>query len=207
MQQAQIEGISPRTYHPVTTIPGEDPFPVPDLVCRRFDQGNKDLVWLSDITYLAYGNHWAYLCTVRDGHTRRTLGRAIDDNMRSTLVESALRQAAALRGILPNKAVFHADHGSQYTSKQVADLAADLPILRSMGHTGICWDNAPSESFWSTFKHEFYYRHVFTSLEQLRRESYVWIDSWYNARRRHSALGYLSPLEYERRLIQQAPTN
>jgi transposase InsO family protein len=123
------------------------------------------------------------------------------------LVEGALRQAVALRGDLPHKVIFHADRGSQYTSKQVAALAVDLPILRSMGRTGVCWDNAQAESFWSTFKNEFYYRHAFTSLDQLRRASFVWIDSWFNARRRHSALGYLSPLEYERRLTQQASTN
>ena len=76
-----------------------------------------------------------------------------------------------------------------------------------MGRTGVCWDNAAAESFWSTYKNEYYYRHVFTSLDHLRRATYIWIDSWYNARRRHSALGYISPLEYEQRLEQQVQTN
>jgi transposase InsO family protein len=127
--------------------------------------------------------------------------------MRSDLIEAALRQAVALRGSLPNKVVFHSDRGSNYTSAQIAGLAKELPILRSMGRTGVCWDNAAAESFWSTFKNEYYFRHVFTTLDELRRATYVWIDSWYNARRRHSALGYLSPLEYEQRLEQQAQTN
>jgi len=201
------QGISPRSWHPVTTTRGDDPEPAPDLVGRQFDQGGKDKVWCSDITYLAYGSHWAYLCAVRDGNTRRVLGRKVDNNMRADLVEETLRQAITLRGTLPDKVVFHADRGSQYTSKQIADLASDLPILRSMGRTGVCWDNAQAESFWSTFKAEYYYRHVFTTLEELQRGTYVWIDSWYNARRRHSALGYLSPLEYERRLEEQTLTN
>jgi len=207
MRLCGIQGISPRRWHPATTSPGEDADPAPDLVHRQFDQGAKDAVWVSDITYLAAGDKWAYLCAVRDAHTRRVLGRIVDDHMRADLVEAALRQAVTLRGTLPDKAVFHADRGCQYTSRQLADLAGELPVLRSMGRTGMCWDNAQAESFWSTFKHEYYYRHVFTSLDQLRRGTYTWIDSWYNARRRHSALGYLPPLEYERRLEQQAQTN
>ena len=207
MRLARIHGISPRTWHPVTTVRGDDPAPAPDLLHRRFDQGGPDVVWVSDITYLAYGNHWAYLCVVKDAHTRRVLGRSVDDNMRAGLVESAMRQAVALRGELPNKVVFHADRGCQFTSEQIARLAMELPILRSMGRTGVCWDNAMAESFWSTFKNEYYYRHVFTTLDQLRRATYVWIDSWYNAKRRHSAIGYLSPLGYERRLEEQAQMN
>ena len=207
MRQAGIQGISPRSWHPATTVHGDDPMPAPDLVGRRFDAGGRDMVWFSDITYLAYGSHWAYLCAVRDGHTRRVLGRVVDNNMRADLVEAALRQAVALRGDLPERIVFHADRGSQYTSKQIAEVAAGLSILRSMGRTGVCWDNAQAESFWSTYKNEYYYRHVFTTLDQLRRATYVWIDSWYNARRRHSAIGYRSPLEYEQSLLTQAETN
>lgn len=204
MRQAGIQGISPRTWHPVTTVPGENLFPITDHVNRRFDMGAPDVAWFSDITYLACGHKWAYLCCVRDGHTRRVLGRVVSSTMTADLVEATLRQAVALRGQLPGRVIFHADRGSQFTSKQVADLARDVDVLRSMGRTGVCWDNAQAESFWSTFKNEYYYRHVFTTLDQLRRATYVWIDSWYNAKRRHSAIGYLSPLEYERQLINTA---
>jgi transposase InsO family protein len=202
MRLAGVEGISPRTWHPPTTVPDPNAPKVPDLVKRRFDQGGKDLVWLSDITYLWAGSSWVYLCAVRDGHTRRVLGRLVADHMRADLVEDTLRQAVALRGKLPEKVIFHADKGCQYTSQQVAEAAVEFDLLRSMGRTGVCWDNAQAESFWSTFKNEYYHRHAFTGLDQIRRAAYVWIDSWYNAKRRHSALGYLSPLEYERRLFQ-----
>lgn len=204
MRQAGIAGISPRTWHPPTTVHGPDPEPVPDLVKRAFDMGRRDAAWFSDITYLSTGEGWAYLCVVRDGHTRRVLGRTIADHMRADLVDDALRQAVALRGELPAKVIFHADRDTQYTSQQLADAAGELDILRSMGRTGVCWDNAAAESFWSVFKNEYYHRHVFTTINEARRCSYAWIDGWYNARRRHSKIGYISPLKYEQRLAEQA---
>jgi transposase InsO family protein len=202
MRQAGIQGISPRSWHPITTIHGSVSVSVPDLVNRHFDQGRQDAVWLSDITYLACGNQWAYLCCVRDGATRRVLGRIVADHMRADIVEAALRQAVTLRGTLPSKVIFHADRGSQYTSQQIANLSEQLPILRSMGRTGVCWDNAQAESFWSTFKNEYHYRHVFTNLEHLKQNTYCWIDTWYNTKRRCSTIDYLSPVEYEQHLTQ-----
>ena len=153
---------------------------------------------------LATGEGWAYLCTIRDGHTRRVLGRTVADHLRADLVEDALRQAVALRGHLPGNVIFHADRGCQYTSEQIAKAAGELGLLRSMGRTGVCWDNAAAESFWSTFKNEYYHRHVFPTIAAARQGAYTWIDSWYNARRRHSAIGYISPLQYEHHLARQA---
>ena len=156
MRLAGIAGISPRRWHPATTRAGERPLSAPDLVGRRFDQGVKDKAWFTDITYLRTGQGWAYLCVVRDGHTRRVLGRVIDDNMRTDMVEATLRQAVTLRGVLPRRVVVHADRGCQYTSGQIAQVAADLGVTISMGRTGVCWDNAQAEAFWSMFKAEFY---------------------------------------------------
>ena len=204
MRQAEIAGISPRTWHPPTTTVGPNPDPAPDRVQRVFDQGLPNIVWHSDITYLATGEGWAYLCTIRDGHTRRVLGRTVADHLRADLVEDALRQAVALRGHLPGNVIFHADRGCQYTSEQIAKAAGELGLLRSMGRTGVCWDNAAAESFWSTFKNEYYHRHVFPTIAAARQGAHTWIDSWYNARRRHSAIGYISPLQYEHHLARQA---
>lgn len=201
MRADGIKGISPATWHPPTTIQGEDPFPVPDLVQRQFDQGERDVAWFSDITYLHTGEGWAYLCVVRDGNTRRVLGRTVGESLHTDLVEDTLRQAIALRGLLPRKVIFHADRGTQYTSAQLANAAAELGVLRSMGRTGVCWDNAAAESFWSIFKNEYYHRHAFATIADARRGAYTWIDGWYNAHRRHSAIRYLSPLEYERRQL------
>jgi transposase InsO family protein len=204
MRQAGIAGISPRSWRTTTTIPGVNPFPVGDLVGRRFDQGMKDTIWLSDITYLRTGQGWAYCCVVTDGHTRRVLGRKITDHMRADLVEDTLTQAVTLRGELPDRIVFHADRGCQYTSEQIALVAQGFKLLRSMGATGVCWDNAQVESFWSTLKNEYYHRHVFTTIEQARQGVYTWIDAWYNTQRRHSKIGHQSPLQYEQQLATTA---
>ncbi len=106
MRQHQIVGISPRAFTPVTTLAGPDPHPVPDLVKRRFDRGRLNAVWTSDITYLGTDQGWLYLCAVRDGCSRRVIGWAIADHLRTDLVEEALRMAITLRGTLPTASSF-----------------------------------------------------------------------------------------------------
>ena len=110
MRHAEIVGISPRRFTPVTTVAGPDRVPVPDLVRRVFDRGRLDAVWTSNITYLRTGQGWLHLCAVRGGCSRRVIGWAIEDHMRADLVEDALRMAVTLRRQLPGKVVFHADY-------------------------------------------------------------------------------------------------
>jgi transposase InsO family protein len=197
MRQAGIAGISPRGFVPVTTQSGPDPHPVEDLVERRFDQGQLNRVWISDITYLATGQGWLYLCAIRDGCSRRVVGWAVEDHLRTDLVETALRRAVTLRGNLPAKVIFHADRGTQYTSEQIAEACADLPVLRSMGRTGVCWDNAAAESFWSTLKTEFYNRRTWPTKHEAKLAVGAWIEERYNRVRRHSSIGMISPIRYE----------
>jgi transposase InsO family protein len=197
MRQAGIVGISPRGFVPVTTQAGPDPYPVADLVGRRFDQGQLNRVWTSDITYLSTGEGWLYLCAVRDGCSRRVVGWAVEDHLRTDLVETALRRAVTLRGELPDKVIFHADRGTQYTSEQIAQACTDLPVLRSMGRTGVCWDNAAAESFWSTLKTEFYNRRHWPTKTQAKQAVGAWIEDRYNRRRRHSSIGMISPVRFE----------
>jgi putative transposase len=204
MRQAGIVGISPRKFTPVTTVAGPDPCPVPDLVGRAFDRGRLDAVWTSDITYLGTDQGWLYLCAVRDACSRRVLGWAIEDHLRTDLVEAALRMAVTLRGQLPAKVIFHADRGTQYTSTQIAEAVEDLPVLSSMGRTGVCWDNAPAESFWSTFKTEFYDRHHWATKAEAKTASARWIEERYNRNRRHSSIGMLTPVRFEELQTQTA---
>lgn len=196
MGALQIQGVSPRPWK-VTTIPAPGADPHPDLVNRVFDVGRLDAVWISDITYLATGQGWLYLAVVRDACSRRVLGWAIEDHQRASLVTAALQMAISERGHLPEQVVFHADRGSQYTSREVVDYATDNGLVCSAGASGVCWDNAMAESFWATLKVEFYYRRTWPTKALARREVPEWITRTYNARRRHSALGMLTPLQFE----------
>jgi putative transposase len=203
MREGGIRGISPRPWQPVTTIADANPHAIPDLVGRRFDCGVLNTVWTSDITYLATGQGWLYLCAVRDGCSRRVIGYAFSDNLHTDLVESALRRAVTFRDPASggtDKVIFHADRGCQYTSTQLADVAAELDVRLSVGRTGVCWDNAQQESFWSTLKTEYYQRHHFDTHEHAITAVSSWIENVYNRRRRHSALGQINPVAFEHRL-------
>ncbi|MGW1740591.1 IS3 family transposase [Nocardia sp. NPDC001965] len=199
MASIGIEGISPRTFKVTTTVvdPGAS-FP-PDLVGRRFDQGRLDAVWTSDITYLTCGEADMYLCAITDEHSKRVLGWSVADHMRTELVTDTLDMAVAARGGRGRGIVLHADRGSQYTASAMAAACRRHGLHRSMGATGICWDNAGAESLWSTFKHEHYYRYTYVTKTELVAAVDKWMH-WYNTRRRHSAIGMISPIAYEHSL-------
>jgi transposase InsO family protein len=199
MAEIGVAGISPRTFKVRTTV--VDPsasFPV-DLVERRFDQGRPDAVWSSDITYMTCGEGDMYLCAIKDEHSKRVLGWSVADHMLTELVTDALAQAVAVRGGQVGGTIIHSDRGTQYTARAMAQACGDAGLRRSMGATGICWDNSGAESLWSTFKHEYYYRHVFAT----KMELVAAVDKWmhfYNDQRRHSVIGMLSPIAYEQSL-------
>lgn len=199
MAEIGIEGISPRTFKLRTTV--TDPaasFP-PDLVRRYFDQGRLDAVWLTDITYLTCGEGDMYLCAIRDGHSRRVLGHVVADHIGADMVCQAIDSAVACRGRDVAGTVLHSDRGGEFTAALTVNACAAHKLDRSMGETGICWDNSPAESFWSTFKHEYYYRHTFATKAELVAAVDKWIDR-YNTQRRHSAIGMLTPVCYEHSL-------
>jgi putative transposase len=199
MAEIGLAGISPRTFKVRTTI--VDPtasFPA-DLVERRFDQGRPDAVWSSDITYLTCGEGDMYLCAIKDEHSKRVLGWSVADHMLTELVTDALARAVAVRDGAVGGTIMHSDRGTQYTARAMALACADAGLRRSMGATGICWDNSGAESLWSTFKHEYYYRHTFAT----KAELVAAVDKWmhfYNNQRRHSVIGMLSPVAYEQSL-------
>ncbi len=183
MRESDIRGISPRRWQPVTTIADANPHTIPDLVERRFDRGALNVVWTSDITYLTTGQGWLYLAAVRGGHSRRVIGYAFADTLHTDLVETALRRAVSSRDPATGTTcgvISHADRGCQYTSTQLADAAQQVGVRISVGRTGVCWDNAQQESFWSTLKTEFYNRHSYPTHADATRTVTDWIENIYN---------------------------
>ncbi|MFE2832973.1 IS3 family transposase [Streptomyces mirabilis] len=179
-----------------TTAPDRLAPPAPDLVNRVFHAGQLDERWCGDITYVQVGGTWLYLACVLDICSRRVLGWSMATHMRTELVIDALKMAVATRGGSVAGVIFHADRGSQYTSGAFAQICDRFGIRRSMGRVGSSYDNALAESFWQGLKRETMHQRLFTTISQARLELFQWL-TYYNGRRRHSSLGYLSPVEFE----------
>jgi len=181
-----------------TTVPDPANQKVPDLLGRDFTAAAPNTTYVGDITYLplATGGN-LYLATVIDCCSRRVAGWAIADHMRTGLVEDALKAADSMRGGLTGS-VFHSDHGSQYTSKDFANLCRDLGVTQSMGAVGTSADNALAESFNAALKREVLQDHsCWDDAATCRREMFRWLVR-YNTKRRHSHCCYVSPVNYER---------
>jgi transposase InsO family protein len=197
MRTAGRRGRVPKRWR-TTTIPDPAAAARPDLVGRDFRTAPEQVNarWCGDITYINTWEGWLYLATVIDLASRRVVGWATADHLRTDLVAQALTNAVTARRPT-NPVIFHSDRGCQYTSAQYARLAEQLGVRLSVGRRGQCWDNAVAESFFATIKTELLDRQAWPTRARARQATFEWIEGWYNTRRRHSTLDYLSPTAYE----------
>jgi putative transposase len=169
-----------------------------DLVQRCFVADAPDRLWLTDITEHSTREGKVYLAAVLDVYARRVVGWSIADHLRAELVVDALEMARWRRRPAPGQTVLHSDRGAQYTSWAFGHRLRAAGLLGSMGRVGSAYDNAMMESFFSTLQRELLDRRTWATRKQLASAIFEWIEAWYNPRRRHTSLGHLSPVHYER---------
>lgn len=185
-----------------TTIPDVSAPPLPDLVKRDFSVGEPGERTCGDITYIPTAEGWLYLASVLDLGSRRVVGYAMDERMPAELVARALEMAVDIRGGDVAGMIFHHDRGSQYLSREFRDLCDRLGVAQSVGRIGSSQDNAVAESFWATLKRELVHRCRFATRAEARRAIIAWLNH-YNALRRHSSIGNISPIEWELRFTRR----
>jgi putative transposase len=195
MREAGLAGASRRRFN--TTVRDRDRRPAPDLVERRFAAEGPDQLWVADITYIPTWSGFLYLAVVLDAWSRRVVGWSMATHLRTELVLEALNMALSQRR--PRGVIHHSDQGTQYTSIAFGLRCREAGVRPSMGSVGDCYDNAMCESFFATLDCELLDRRKLKTPAEARHAVFEFVESWYNPRRRHSALGYLSPAEFEKR--------
>ena len=196
LRLAGLQGVSRRKWVR-TTVRREDARPAPDLVERNFAAAGPNQLWVADITFIPTWAGFLYLAVVLDVWSRRVVGWAMETHLRAELVLAALEMAVEQRR--PTEVVHHSDQGTQYTSIAFGLRCREARVRPSMGSSGDCYDNAMCESFFATLECELLDRRRFKSQVEARMVVFHFIEGFYNPRRRHSALDYLSPVDYERR--------
>lgn len=197
MRELGIEGISRRRRKGITRRDPRHPS-APDLVQRAFKADRPDRLWVADMTQQKTEEGWLYLAVVLDVFSRRIIGWSMGDRIVADLPIGALNMAVRNRRPDPG-VIHHSDHGSQYTSLAFGKTLSGAGLLGSMGSVGDAYDNAMAESFFATLETELLNRQPWTTRGQLRAAIFDYIEAFYNRRRRHSSLGNLSPLNFERR--------
>lgn len=195
MRKARMRGVSRRRGFTVTTERSSRQRPAPDLVNRQFRADAPDQLWVADMTYLPTWTGFVYLAVVVDAFSRKVVGWSMSEQMTTDLVLAALNMALHTRK--PDSVIHHSDQGSQYTSVAFGSRCREMGVRPSMGTVGDAYDNAMAESFFASLECELIARRKWTSKSEARTAVFTWIEGWYNPRRLHSALDYLSPIQFE----------
>ena len=198
MREAGLVGACHRRGGPVTTRRDQEVRPAPDLVDRNFTAEAPNQLWVADITFVPTAAGFLYLAVVLDVFSRKVVGWAMANRLRTELVLDALDMAVGQRR--PRDVIHHSDQGSQYTSLAFGSRCREAGVRPSMGSVGDAYDNALCESFFSTLEAELLARRRFQSQAEARMACFSYIEGWYNPHRRHSGLGYLSPIAFEKRM-------
>jgi putative transposase len=201
MRVAGLKGLHPVKFV-TTTVADPAADRALDKVDRQFNAEGPDRLWVADITYVPTWSGFLYLAIVLDVWSRRIVGWAMANHLKTELVLDALDMALAQRR--PESVIHHSDRGCQYTSYAFGKRCREAGVVPSMGSTGDAYDNAMAESFFATLEREVLNRRRFSSQAEARMAIFQWLEGWYNPHRRHSALGYLSPINYERRMLAKA---
>ena len=201
MRERKIHGATRRKGFK-TTVRDRDARPAPDLVERKFTATAPDQLWVADITYVPTWSGFLFLAVVLDVYSRRVVGWAMANHLRTELVLDALNMALYRRQ--PKNVIHHSDQGCQYTSITFGKRCQEAGVRPSMGSVGDCYDNAMCESFNATLECELLVRHRFKNQREAALAVFDFIEGWYNPHRRHTSIGMLSPMEYERRMTQAA---
>ncbi len=196
MKSAGIAGVSRRRFC-TTTLRDRDAPPAPDLVDRSFKAGGPDKLWVADITYIPTWAGFLFLAVVIDVWSRKVVGWSMATHLRTELVLAALDMAVAQRQ--PRGVVHHSDRGTQYTSIAFGQRCRQAGVQPSMGSVGDAYDNALCESFFASLECELLDRITLRSHAEARMAVFEYIEGWYNPHRRHSAVDYQSPVNYERK--------
>jgi putative transposase len=200
MRAAGLRGVSRRRGFVVTTQRDPKQRPAPDLVNRQFVAEAPNQLWVADMTYVPTWAGFLFLAIVLDVWSRRIVGWAIGETMTADLVLAALNMAITQRR--PAAVIHHSDQGSQYTSVAFGQRCAKMGVRPSMGSVGDAYDNAMAESFFASLECELIDRRSFQSKAEARLALFTYIEGWYNPRRRHSALGRISPINFERSYLE-----
>lgn len=213
MRSAQLRARTRKSFRPCSKGSSGAAGVVENLLQQDFQPPSPNRCWAGDITYIRTTAGWRYLAVWMDLFSRRVVGWKLDGRMDAALVIEALNRALGHRRVEPETLLIHTDQGSQYRATDYRNLLAKHEIICSMSTKGCCWDNAVVESFFSTLKLELDLddnREVLISPQKLQRDLSFWIEGYYNRERRHSTIGFLSPIDYEQRFVARptvAPVN